>query len=371
MTRLLGLGGLTLALLSCGMTERPIRIGLAGPFTDPVGAPMQLAAEMAVAEINAAGGVRGRPLELVLRDDEGDPDRAVEAAASLIEEGIVAVVGHVFSGTTLAAGPVYRSASPVIPVITPSSSAPEVRQAGDHVFRLCPTDLDHGAALASWVRRGLGLTRGTVLYLNDTYGRGVRNAFTSRFAGLGGVVLSQDPYLGDTPEVSAYLERAQRRDSAQFLIVAGNRSEAEEILRVSRTAGFEVPVLGGDGLEGIEAAGPIANGVYVTAAYLPSVDTPANRRFVAAFRERYPEAGAPNQPAAAAYDAIYLLRRTMESHGTTRRALLRALPEVGRTLPAFQGVTGVLRFNQQRDLERMPILIGVTRDGTVQIADRQ
>ncbi len=332
---------------------------------------MKLAAELAVAEINAAGGVNGRPIELLLRDDDGDPDRAVEAAASLVEAGVVAVIGHVFSGTTLAAAPVYGSANPVIPVITPSSSAPEVREAGPHLFRLCPTDLDHGAALASWVRRGLGLSRGTVLYLNDTYGRGIRTAFTARFEGLGGTIVSQDPYLGDTPDVAVYLQRAQTRDSAEFLVVAGNRSEAEEVLRVARASGFMVPVLGGDGLEGIEAAGPIANGVYMTSAYLPSVDTPLNRRFVQAYKERYPEAGAPNQPAAAAYDAVYLLRSTMAARGTSRRAILRGLSQVGRELPAYQGVTGVLAFDEQGDLVRIPILIGLARDGAVEITNRQ
>lgn len=364
----------TLALLSlgaCKPAQRPLLVGLAGPFTDPVGIPMQLAAELAVEEINAAGGVGGRPIQLVIRDDDADPDRAVAAAANLVAAGVVAVIGHVFSGTTLAAAPVYGSASPAIPVITPSSSAPEIREAGAHVFRLCPTDLDHGAALASWVRRGLGLSRGSVLYLNDSYGRGVRTAFASRFVGLGGQVMSADPYLGDTPDVAAYLDRARTRDSVEFLVVAGNRAEAVEVLRLARASGLNVPILGGDGLEGIEAAGSIANGVYLTAAYLPAIESAINRRFVQAYQARYPEAGAPNQPAAAAYDALYLLSNVMAARGTSRRAIMRGLSQVGRELPAHQGVTGMLAFDERGELARIPILIGVARDGKIEIADRQ
>ena len=101
---------LLLSLAACGDTGAPIRIGLAGPFSDPVGAPMKRAAELAVEEINAAGGVRGRPLELVTRDDFGDPDSAVAVASALEAAKVVAVIGHVYSGTTLAAAPVYNGA---------------------------------------------------------------------------------------------------------------------------------------------------------------------------------------------------------------------------------------------------------------------
>ncbi len=113
-----------LALVACSPADRPIRIGLAGPFTDPVGAPMLRAAELAVDEINQSGGINGRPIELVTRDDYGDADSAVSAATRLVDAGVVAVVGHVFSGTTLASAPVYNAAR--ITQISPSSSSPLV-----------------------------------------------------------------------------------------------------------------------------------------------------------------------------------------------------------------------------------------------------
>jgi branched-chain amino acid transport system substrate-binding protein len=357
-------------LAGCAGADQPIRLGVAGPFSDPVGGPMRMAAELAVAEINAVGGVDGRLLELVTRDDFGDPDSAVRVAASLAAEGVVAVIGHVYSGTTLAASPVYASGTSPVPVITPSSSAPGLSEAGDHLFRLCPTDLEHGAALAAWVRHGLRLQRGAVLYLNDAYGRGVRRVFSARFGAMGGEILESYPYLGDRPDVRVYLDRLVARGLLEFLVVAGNRDEAEAILRQARDRGLTAPVLGADGLEGIETAGPLAEGVHLTAAYLPSMDTPANRRFVSAYLARYPGSAAPNQPAAATYDAVYLLRDVLRS-GTSRRAVLRTLSQIGRDLPPVQGVTGVIAFDELGDLARRPVLIGVVRAGRIQVADRR
>ena len=364
---------LALLLLSaaCGGTDLPVRIGLAGPFRDPVGAPMRRAAELAVSEINAAGGINGRPIELVARDDAGDPDSAIRVATGLVADEVLAVIGHVYSGTTLAAAPIYGAGSDPVPVLTPSSSAPEVAQAGSHVFRLCPTDLEHGAALATWLRRGLGLGRGAVMYLDNPYGRGIRESFVTRFLALGGTILTVDPYLGAAPDVGLYLDRLAQQEAVDFLVVAGNREDAEVILAQARARGMTMPVVGGDGLEGIEAAGDLAEGVYLTAAYLPTINTPENRRFVAAYQSRYPDAALPNQPAAATYDAIYLLRDLLGSDRVTRRALQEALATLGEARPPYQGVTGMLGFDGEGDLARTPVLIGKVQGGLIRPVERK
>lgn len=354
-----------LLLTACRPSAEPVRIGLAGPFSDPVGGPMRKAAELAVEEINAAGGIGGRPIALIARDDSGDPDSAVSVAADLVAEGVVAVIGHVYSGTTLAAAPVYGAGPSPIPVITPSSSSPEVAQAGRHVFRLCPTDLEHGAALATWIRNGLHLTRASVLYLNNPYGRGVRQSFVARFTGLGGVILESDPYLGGTPDVGIFLDRIRASGKSEFLVVAGNRTEALAVLVQARQRGMMLPVFGGDGLEGLEQDGPIAEGVTLTAAYFPTLDTPQNQRFVRTYLAKYPGSVPPNQPAAGAYDAVYLLRDIIGVSGSGRRAIIAALSTLGTGIPPYQGVTGILAYDGQGDLARMPVLIGVIRNGAV------
>jgi branched-chain amino acid transport system substrate-binding protein len=367
----LAAAALTTLLLACGQADGgPVRIGVAGSFSDPIGTPMQLAAELAAAEINAAGGIDGRPIELVLRDDYADPDSAVFIASDLYESDVSAVVGHLFSGTTLAAAPVYNGGADPIAAISPSSSSPEVTSAGDHTFRICPSDLAHGAALAHWVRERLGFERGAVLYLNDQYGRGIRQTFVEQFLRLGGRLESVDPYLGHRPDVGPYLDRMVRNRSIQFLVVAGNRGEGEEVIRQARRRGLTVPILGGDGLEGIEGAGALAEGVYLTSAYFPNLPTGANRKFVEAYQRKYPGAGMPNQPAAATYDAIYLLREVIARAGTDRQAVRRALAGVGSETPAFEGVTGLVAFDAAGDVPDQNVYIGKVRAGAVEVADR-
>jgi branched-chain amino acid transport system substrate-binding protein len=355
-------------LSSCGnLGGSPIRVGVAGSFTDPIGLPMRLAAELAVDEINAGGGVRGRALELVARDDYADPDSAVFVATDLYESGVSAVIGHLFSGMTLAAAPVYNGGTEPVAAISPSSSSPEVTTAGEYTFRVCPSDLAHGAALAHWVRDRLKLQRGALLYLNDQYGRGIRQTFVQEFIRQGGELTSIDPYLGDRPDVGAYLDRVARDKRIEFLIVAGNRSEAEEIIRQARRRGLAVPVLGGDGLEGIQEAGALAEGVYLTSAYFPNLRTEANQRFVEAYRRKYPSAGFPNQVAAATYDAVYLLRDVFLRAGSDRESVRRALAGVGSATPPFEGVTGTVAFDAAGDVPNQNVYVGLVRHGDVEV----
>jgi branched-chain amino acid transport system substrate-binding protein len=360
-----------LALSACGSSRDPIKIGLAGSLSDPVGVPMKRAAELAVEQINASGGIKGHPIELLERDDYADADSAVFVATDLYEAGVSAVIGHIFSGPTLAAAPVYNGGSDPVAAISPSSSSPDVSSAGEYTFRICPSDLAHGAALARWVHDTLQFERGAVLYLNDQYGRGVRQMFVREFTRRGGSLTSIDPYLGDTPDVGPYLDRLVKAGGVQFLLVAGNRGEGEEILRQARQRGLVMPVLGGDGLEGIEEAGAIADGLYLSSAYLPTIATPANRAFLQAYRKKFPGAGLPNQPAAATYDAVYLLRDVIGRAGPKRLAIRRELARVGTSAPAFQGVTGTVAFDSKGDVPNQTVYIGVVHDGAVRLAGRQ
>lgn len=358
----------TAMLAGCGSAERPIYIGLAGALSDPIGEPMRRAARLAVEEINAKGGVRGRPLALIEHDDFANSDSAVKVAGELYSSDAVAVVGHLFSGTTLAAAPIYNSGSRPLVAISPSSSAPEVSDAGPYTFRMCPSDLAHGAALARWVTDRLQFRQGAVFYLDDDYGRGIRQAFSASLRDKGGKLVGVEPYLGTTPEVGPQLERLARLQRPQFLFVAGNRPDAESILRGARALNLQVPMLGGDGLEGIEEAGALAEGTYVSAAYHPSLNTPANRKFVAAYAQKYPDTPVPNQPAAATYDAINLLARVIEEAGPNRESIRRGLDRVGHGDAPFEGATGRIAFDSLGDVPDKQVYITVVRNGAVLLA---
>ncbi|MBK6422551.1 MAG: branched-chain amino acid ABC transporter substrate-binding protein [Gemmatimonadetes bacterium] len=348
---------------ACTQGNAPVRIGLAGPFTDSVGAPMLRAATLAVEQINAAGGINGRPIELVARDDHGDPDTAVMVATALQAAGVVAVIGHVYSGATLAAAPVYNDPAHPVVQLSPSSSAPRVTTAGEWTFRVCPSDLQYGTALARYAANQLGLTSASVLYANNEYGRGLRQTFIDEFVRLGGRIEDVDPYAPVAPDVGAYVARLLRRKRSQVLVIGGNEADALAVLRAIRGGGVTLPVMGGDGLEGLEAGGPVTEGTYIALGYLPSQATPPNRAFVAGYRARYPAASDPTQAAAASYDILWMLREIIARVGTDRTRIRDAVAAVGNGAPAFEGAGGTIAFDANGDLPNPNVVLGRVAGG--------
>jgi branched-chain amino acid transport system substrate-binding protein len=136
-------------------------------------------------------------------------------------------------------------------------------------------------------------------------------------------------------------------------------------LRIARARGVTVPFLGADALEGLEEIGALAEGVYISSAYLASSETPRNRAFVLAYLHDYPRSPPPNQPAAATYDIIYLLREVIGRVGTDRRKIRDAVAEIGRKTAPFEGVTGQIAFDEHGDVPRQRVIIGRVEGGHV------
>lgn len=369
-TRWLALLVLAVTVTACGPDRRPIKVGWGGgPLNDSTVAPSLHTAELAIEEINAAGGINGRPLELVVMEDGGETDSAVRVATRLVDAGVVAVIGHIYSSTTLAAAPVYNDVTNPVLQISPSATSPAITQAGEYTFRVCPSDLQYGGALARFTRRVLNLSHGAVLYVNNAYGRGIRRTFSEEFTRLGGQVAEVDPFLEEEPDVGAYLDRLTRDRAVDFIVVAGNITEGGRVLRQIRQHNISLPVVGGDGFDGIEDEGAVAEGVYVSTVYLPTLNTDANRKFLEAYRRKFPLGSPVDYSAAATYDIIYLLRDAMVRAGTDRKAIRDAIAEVGRSAPPFAGVTGSIAFDENGDVPQLDIQIGVVRNGTLRPAE--
>jgi branched-chain amino acid transport system substrate-binding protein len=359
----------SLALASCSRGgDRSIVVGLAGPFSQPRGVSMQRAAELAVKEINARGGVRGRPLELRIVDDSGRADVAIRVAQALADDAaVVAVVGHLTSGTSLAAGRVYGSSRRPVAMISPSASSPDLSGVNPYVFRVCPTDLSHGAQLARFARQTIGARRAGIIYIDDDYGRGLRQSFAAEFRRLGGTILEEDPSLAATPSLEPYLARMRQEGggSIDVLMLATERGGAEMALRDQARLGLRWPTIGGDALTGIEAAGPLAEGVRLSSAYLPDRPGERNAVFVAAYARAY-EGQRPDHRGAAAYDILQLLAtRVFTAAGTDRRAVRDYLARIGTDLPAYDGVTGAIAFDARGDVPAKAVVIGVVRGGRI------
>jgi branched-chain amino acid transport system substrate-binding protein len=352
-----------LSLAACSRETGPVVLGLAGPFAEARGRSMRQAAEMAVAEINARGGVRGRRLELRVEDDSANEDVALRLAQRLYDDpAVVAVIGHLTSGPTTATAPLYAGGRTPVSLISPSASSPALSGISPYFFRVCPSDIVFGARLAQFASRTLGARRVGLLYSNDEYGRGVRRTFTAEFTRLGGQVVGADPYLGSAGSPEPYLTRLARRGGVDALVLAMPRAGAEQVIRERARLGLAWPTLGGDALTGIETLGTLAEGVRVATAYLPDRPGRRNAAFVADYARTY-DGARPDHRGAGAYDIVHLLAAAIEEAGATRAALRGYLAAVGGDRPAFDGVTGRIAFNAGGDVPDKPVVIGVVRGG--------
>lgn len=358
-----------LALSVCAPRDRPIRIGLSLPLTDPAAAPMVRGANLALREINAAGGVRGRPLELVPRDDYAEPDSAIQVANEFYASDVVAVIGSAYSGAAVAAAPIYNGGRRPLVQLSPSASSPALTDAGDYTFRLCATDLAYGAALARFAFNTLRLSRAAVIYVNDEYGRGVRKTFSDEFIRMGGTIVESDPFLVDRPEVEPYLVRLRKEGQAELIMIAANQVEGLPVLHAIRAAKLGLPLLAADGFVGAESRDPETDGLYISSGYLPSSITITNRTFVSAYRRAFPDAGDPDQGSAATYDAVRLLASVIKDGGPSRKAIRRTLSQVGNGGPSFEGVVGRIAFDAHGDVPGLGVRIGLAREGNLVPAD--
>lgn len=354
-----------LLLAACSAEREPIVVGVVGPFSQARGESMRLSAELARNEINAAGGIHGRPIELVIRDDSASSDVAIRLAQELYDDDrVVAVIGHLTSVTTLAAAPIYNGGDHPVVEISPSASSPLVSQAGPWTFRICPAEQTHGARLAEWAWNNLGMRRVAILYENTDYGRGVRGAFTDHFLRLGGRVLTQDPYLVGQAEVNPYLTRLMALADVHGVMLAGSRAEGETILARMRALGVRLPLLGGDGLVGLERSQDLQSTLNISMMYLPDQPGEKNRVFVSAYRAAHGDR-LPDHRGASTYDIMHLLARGFAEGALSRPAVREYLAGVGTSSPAFEGVTGTIAFDDNGDVPGKTVVVGMARGGSL------
>jgi len=355
---------LSAGLAACGGrgSGDAVVIGVTGPFSQPRGVSMKAGAELARDEINKAGGINGTPIELVFADDSANVDAAVRIANEFrANKQMVAVIGHLTSGPTAAAAPVYNGEGSPMALISPSASSPALTEDGGRaVFRICPTDFAHGQALARHARNALHARTAAILYENDTYGRGVSANFVTDFRQLGGTILSEDPYNKAITSFEPYLRRLQQRGGANVILIAGTRDGAERILATRDSLRITSTVLAGDGVVGIEATGR-SEGIFVSSAWLPDRADPTNQTFVSAYRAA--NAGAtPDHRGAGAYDIVHILARAIGAVGTDRVKVVTYLESVGNATPAYDGVTGRIAFDENGDAKEKPVAVGVVRN---------
>lgn len=348
----------------------PFKVGVAGAMSGQYaayGASQRAGAEIAVAELNASGGVNGGAASIAVADDRGDPDEAAIVARRFIDDAeIVVVDGHQLSGATIAAGAVYEAAG--LPMISPSATDPDVSALGAYVWRICPTDAMQGKGLADYSVTTLSKRRIAVMYAATDYGRGLAAAYESGVAAGKGTMVGKERYaLGDT-DFTAQLRKLGAADP-DLLFLSGYYGEGWRIAQQARELGLDVQMLGSDGFASDELprlGGDGVEGMLVSTFFDNSSGDPAVQKFVEAYRARF-KGGNPDWFAATSYDVIMLAAQAARNAGSNERAAInKALAEIG----THEGVSGAITFDGNGDVIK-PLTIVVVKDGALATAPSQ
>ena len=297
--------------------ENTIVIGGSGPLTGGAaqyGVAVKNAAQLAVDEINEAGGVNGVKFKLVFEDDEADPgDKAINAYNQLKDKGMQVMLGTVTTGSCLAV--IDKTKQDNIFQITPSASAQDVIK-NDNAFQVCFTDPNQGKASADYIADNNIAKKIAVIYDNsDAYSSGIFNTFKTEAQEKGLDIVAEQSFTKDSKtDFSAQISAAKSAE-AELLFLPIYYQEASLILAQCKSADFSPKFFGCDGLDGILSVDnfdkSLAEGVMLLTPFAADASDDATQKFVKAYKEKYNDE-IPNQFAADAYDGVKIIAKLVE-----------------------------------------------------------
>lgn len=362
---LLSAGLFFAALLTtrCGAEKNPeaqrIEIGFFGALTGPE-ATFALSgkngARLAIDQLNAAGGVLGQKLELLVEDDHNEPSEAASAVSKLItRDHVVALIGENASSRSLAAAPIAQNYQ--VPMVSPSSTNVEVTKKGDYIFRVCFVDPYQGKALATFARETLhAKTAALLVDARSDYSVGLAESFRKAFTAAGGEIVQEQKYSEGDSDFSAQLT-VLRNSSPDALMIPGYYTDAGLIARQARSLGIPSVLLGADGWDSpklAEIGGRAVEGAYFSNHYSVDDPSPAVRTFVDDYRKVY--GAAPDSIAALSYDAARLIADAMRRAGSTEGKRLR---DSLASTADFPGVTGTITMDPDRNPVKPAVILKV------------
>lgn len=348
----------------------PFKFGLAGPMTGQYanyGASHTAGADIAVEELNAAGGVNGGEVSYESGDDLGDPKEAVLVAQKYIDNPeILFVNGHMFSGATLAAGPKYEEVG--LPMISPSATNPDIKTLGAYIWRICMTDAVQGEGLANYTFNDLGIKKVAIMYDDGDYGRGLADTYEAAYTAAGGEVVGREQYTAGDAEFKAQLTKIKQA-GPEMIFLSGYYPEGSKIVQQASELGMNVTFLGSDGYasdELITLGGSAVDGMLVSTFFDYTKADPAVQKFVEAYRAKFAGAN-PDWFAASAYDVIMLVAEAATQAGSNDRA---AINDAIGSMDSYEGITGTISFDEDGDVVK-PLSIVVVKDGALATAPIQ
>ena len=324
-----------------------LKVGVAGPFTGAYaafGEQLLRGAQKAADDINTAGGVKGKKLVLVQGDDQCDPKQARNVANKLVDQdGVIAVIGHFCSSSTIPASEVYDEAG--IVQITPASTNPKVTERGlPNLFRTCGRDDQQGEAAANFITKTLKAKKIAIIHDKDTYGQGLADATRASLKKLG---ISSVLYEGLTRGEKDFNALATKIKSsgADLVYFGGLHTEAGVLVKQLREQGWEGPFVSGDGIASAEFVDVVGGEKNTKNVFLTFLKDPANDKknqaIVASFQE---DGYDPEGFTLYAYAAVQILARSIQRVGTNGDKLGEHIKSKG-----YNTVLGRVNFNKKGD----------------------
>lgn len=350
-------------LAGCQHNADEIRIGEFGSLTGGTatfGTSSHEGLALALDEINAGGGLLGKPVRVITEDNQSKPEESVTAVLKLIKQDQVsAVIGEVASSRSLAAAPQCQNNG--IPMLSPASTNPKVTQVGDYIFRACFIDPFQGSTMAKFAVDRLHAKR--IAILTDTkndYSVGLTQFFRETAKKLGAEIVAEESYSEGDIEFKAQLTEIKTANP-DAVYVPGYYTECALIARQARELGLNVPLLGGDGWDSpktVEIGGKAVEGVYITNHYSPEDQRPEVQKFIADYKAKY-GGKTPDAMAVLGYDAMKMMADAIRRAGSTDGAKVR---DALATTKNFPGVSGQISMDAERNA-RKDIVVLTIRDG--------
>jgi len=312
---------------------------------------------MAIEEINAAGGVLGKKLELLTEDTQSKPGEPATVVNKLVaRDGVVAMLGEVASSRSLEAAPICQQNK--IPMVSPSSTNPKVTETGDYIFRVCFIDPFQGTVMANFATKTLQAKKVAVFTdVKSDYSKGLAKFFKEQFVKNGGQIVAELDFNGGDKDFKAQLT-AIKGANPDGVFVPGYYTDAALIAIQAKQLGLNVPLFGGDGWESeklTEIGKDAVEGHYFSTHYSPEVGSPTSKKFVENYKKRW-NGKVPDALAACGYDSALVLVDAMKRAGSTEGPKVR---DALATTKDFEAVTGRITLSPQRDAIKSAVILQV------------
>ena len=350
----------------------PIVIGNVMPLSGEIATFGQSAnngVKLAIDEANAAGGVKGRKLEIQVYDTLGKPEEAAVATSRAINQNkVTLLIGELGSGGSLAVAPIAEANK--VPAISPASTNPKVTKDGNvtrsYMFRVCFIDPFQGTVMAKFARQTLKAKRAAIIRdVGNDYSMGLADYFTKTFKDLGGEIVVDVSYKAGDQDFKAQLTKV-KFGNPDLVYVPGYYTDVALIGRQAREIGVKAPLAGGDGWDSAKLY-EIAQGALDGGFFSNHYSTENPSAVVQGFAKKYEAAfhAKPDAFAALGYDAALLALDAMRRAGELTPAAVRDAIEQTATL---QGVTGTMRLDADHNPVKSAVIIGIEKNAPKYVA---